>query len=98
MLYKRGDVVGEAIDCTGSNMLNGGENDGEYWIDLPDDDWNGLVKNGDIESVELYVHVKPALGGTFTDIVDVGFLPLQWASNHQVWHGKYSTQQGWATC
>ncbi|KAF9587998.1 hypothetical protein IFM89_006877 [Coptis chinensis] len=46
MLYKRGDVVGEAIDCTGSNMLNRGENDGEYWIDLPDDDWNATIKFG----------------------------------------------------
>ncbi|KAF9608060.1 hypothetical protein IFM89_005699 [Coptis chinensis] len=76
MLYRRGDVEGEAIDCTGSNLPNGGENDGEYWIDLPDDDRNSSVKNGDIESAELYVHVKPALGGTFTDIVMWVFCPF----------------------
>ncbi|KAF9615647.1 hypothetical protein IFM89_025597 [Coptis chinensis] len=46
------------------------------WIDLPDDDSNNLVKNGDIESAEFYVHVKPALGGTFTAIVMLVFFPF----------------------
>ena len=54
--------MGELIDSKGSDLPNGGGNDGEYWIDLPDDDRNNLVKHGDIESAELYVDVKPAFG------------------------------------
>nr|GEX84957.1 hypothetical protein [Tanacetum cinerariifolium] len=49
-------------------------------MDLPDEDdtdKNGIiVKNGNLESAELYVHVKPALGGTFTDIVMWIFCPF----------------------
>ncbi|XP_077250887.1 hypothetical protein At1g04090-like [Tasmannia lanceolata] len=76
LLYKRGELSGEAIDAKGSNLPNGGRNDGEYWIDLPIDDRKICVKNGNIESSELYVHVKPALGGTFTDIVMWVFCPF----------------------
>lgn len=75
-LYTRGVVLGEAIDANGSNLPSGGENDGEYWIDLPDDDGNGYIKHGNMESAELYVHVKPALGGTFTDIAMWVFCPF----------------------
>ncbi|KAF5191209.1 Vacuolar protein sorting-associated protein [Thalictrum thalictroides] len=76
LLYKKGGRVGEAIDSNGSNLPNGGNNDGEYWIDLSDDDQSKYLKNGDIESAELYVHVKPALGGTFTDIAMWVFCPF----------------------
>ncbi|MCD9561273.1 hypothetical protein HAX54_020303 [Datura stramonium] len=57
---------------------NGGVNDGEYWLDLPNkDDANRTnVKCGNIESAELYVHVKPSLGGTFTDIAMWIFCPF----------------------
>lgn len=75
-LYKKGDKVGEVIDSKGSNLPNGGGNDGEYWIDLPDDDKNDLVKHGNIEGAELYVHVKPAVGGTFTDFAMWVFCPF----------------------
>ncbi|OVA02315.1 Vacuolar protein sorting-associated protein 62 [Macleaya cordata] len=76
MLYKKGDLVGFPIDSQGSNLPNGGTNDGEYWIDLPNDDSRSIVKCGNLESAELYVHVKPALGGTFTDIVMWVFCPF----------------------
>ncbi|KAJ0970400.1 hypothetical protein J5N97_023277 [Dioscorea zingiberensis] len=75
-LYSKGKTLGEPIDTNGSNLPCGGENDGEYWIDLPDDDRNGYVKHGDMGSAELYVHVKPALGGTFTDIAMWVFCPF----------------------
>ncbi|CAL9154070.1 unnamed protein product [Musa hybrid cultivar] len=75
-LYKKGIKLGEIIDSEGSNLPLGGTNDGEYWIDLPDDDRNNLVKRGNIGSAELYVHVKPALGGTFTDIAMWIFCPF----------------------
>ncbi|OIT36495.1 PREDICTED: uncharacterized protein LOC109241986 [Nicotiana attenuata] len=78
LLYKDGRNSGIAIDSKGSNLPAGGENDGEYWLDLPNkDDANRTnVKCGNIESAELYVHVKPALGGTFTDIAMWIFCPF----------------------
>ncbi|KAF2307141.1 hypothetical protein GH714_025069 [Hevea brasiliensis] len=69
LLYKAGDLTGEPIDASGSNLPVGGTNDGAFWIDLPSDDSRDTVKFGNLESAKLYVHVKPALGGTFTDIV-----------------------------
>ncbi|KAF8007218.1 hypothetical protein BT93_K1271 [Corymbia citriodora subsp. variegata] len=76
LLYRKGDPVREAIDASGSNLPSGGKNDGEYWIGLPSDGQNDSIKNGDLDSAKLYVHVKPALGGTFTDIVMWIFCPF----------------------
>ncbi|KAA8538968.1 hypothetical protein F0562_025660 [Nyssa sinensis] len=76
LLYRNGKVKGEPIDSRGSNLPSGGKNDGEFWIDLPEDEERNYLKSGDIESSELYVHVKPALGGTFTDIVMWVFCPF----------------------
>lgn len=76
LLYRKGMSTGEAIDEAGSNLPGGGRNDGEFWIDLPNDDRREFVKHGDLESAKLYVHVKPGLGGTFTDIVMWVFCPF----------------------
>uniref|UniRef100_A0A5B7BJ12 Vacuolar protein sorting-associated protein 62 n=1 Tax=Davidia involucrata TaxID=16924 RepID=A0A5B7BJ12_DAVIN len=77
LVYQNGKVKGERIDCRGSNLPGGGKNDGEFWIDLPEDeDERNYVKNGDMESAELYVHVKPASGGTFTDVAMWVFCPF----------------------
>eukprot|EP00268_Persea_americana_P036110 TRINITY_DN3559_c0_g1_i2.p1 TRINITY_DN3559_c0_g1~~TRINITY_DN3559_c0_g1_i2.p1 ORF type:complete len:541 (-),score=73.69 TRINITY_DN3559_c0_g1_i2:258-1880(-) len=76
MLYRQGEPTGQVIDSEGSNLPNGGRNDGEYWIDLPNDDQRSYVKRGNMESAELYIHVKPALGGTFTDIAMWVFCPF----------------------
>ena len=76
LLYRKGASTGEAIDATGSNLPGGGTNDGEFWIDLPSDDRRDFVKHGDLKSAKLYVHVKPALGGTFTDIAMWVFCPF----------------------
>ncbi|PSR89731.1 Vacuolar protein sorting-associated protein [Actinidia chinensis var. chinensis] len=76
LLYRSGRSVGEPIDAEGSNLPCGGENDGTYWIDLPCDDRKEIVKQGNLESATLYVHVKPALGGTFTDIAMWVFCPF----------------------
>ncbi|KAJ0961551.1 hypothetical protein J5N97_001536 [Dioscorea zingiberensis] len=75
-LYKKGETLGESIEVDGSNLPSGGTNDGEYWIDLPNDDRKSYVKHGSLESAELYAHVKPALGGTFTDIAMWVFCPF----------------------
>ncbi|XP_059665705.1 hypothetical protein At1g04090-like [Cornus florida] len=77
LLYRNGKDKGEPIDSRGSNLPCGGMNDREFWIDLPDDDdERNNIKSGNIESAELYIHVKPALGGTFTDIVMWVFCPF----------------------
>ncbi|XP_038979049.1 uncharacterized protein LOC120109361 isoform X2 [Phoenix dactylifera] len=75
-LYTRGIKVGEDISAEGSNLPVGGENDGEYWMDLPQDERADDVKQGSIDSCKLYVHVKPALGGTFTDLSIWVFCPF----------------------
>ncbi|CAL0316621.1 unnamed protein product [Lupinus luteus] len=77
LVYSEGSVKGKAIDDQGSNLPSGGLNDGAFWIDLPtDNDARNYLKKGNIESAELYVHVKPALGGAFTDIVMWVFCPF----------------------
>lgn len=77
LLYSNGKSKGESIDSRGLNLPRGGENDGEFWLDLPDDnDQKQYVKRGNIESAEFYVHVKPASGGSFTDIVMWVFCPF----------------------
>ncbi|WCJ38219.1 hypothetical protein M5689_019292 [Euphorbia peplus] len=76
VLYKAGDSTGEPIDGNGSNLPAGGSNDREFWIDLPNDDTRDTVKHGNLESAKLYIHVKPAEGGTFTDIVMWVFCPF----------------------
>ncbi|GAB4835469.1 hypothetical protein Ancab_000377 [Ancistrocladus abbreviatus] len=77
LLYKKGSVNGERIDSRGSNLPSRGMNDGDFWIDLPsNEDKRSHLKCGNMESAELYVHVKPALGGTFTDIAMWVFAPF----------------------
>lgn len=76
LLYRAGNSVGEPIDATGSNLPSGGTNDGEFWIDLPADERRNNIICGNLESAKLYVHVKPALGGTFTDIAMWVFCPF----------------------
>ncbi|KAK7312159.1 hypothetical protein VNO77_35816 [Canavalia gladiata] len=71
-----GESKGEEIDSTGSNLPGGGTNDGQFWIDLPSDDRKDFLKRGELKSARLYVHVKPALGGTFTDIAMWVFCPF----------------------
>ncbi|KAF7817803.1 vacuolar protein sorting-associated protein 62 [Senna tora] len=79
LLYAEGsEKKGKPIDYRGSNLPSGGTNDGAFWIDLPSNDDNARndLKKGNIESAELYVHVKPALGGTFSDIAMWVFCPF----------------------
>ncbi|KAL5054885.1 hypothetical protein RYX36_035567 [Vicia faba] len=76
LLYRKGVSAGEAIDAAGSNLPCGGSNDGQFWIDLPSDDRRDFVKRGDLKGAKLYIHVKPALGGTFTDIAMWIFCPF----------------------
>ncbi|CAL4935624.1 unnamed protein product [Urochloa decumbens] len=77
-LYRRGDAAaaGEEIDGEGSNLPGGECNDGEYWIDMPSGERGRAVCRGNIESAELYAHVKPAMGGACTDVAMWVFCPF----------------------
>ncbi|KAL6288373.1 hypothetical protein ACE6H2_005883 [Prunus campanulata] len=76
LLYKKqGDAV--AIEPTGSNLPQGGSNDGSYWLDLPvDKGASERVKKGDLLDCQVYLHIKPMLGSTFTDIAIWVFYPF----------------------
>ncbi|KAG9150489.1 hypothetical protein Leryth_010870 [Lithospermum erythrorhizon] len=78
MLYKQGDESNPLlIEPNGSNLPQGGSNDGTYWIDLPEnEEERERVKKGDLETCEAYIHVKPMFGGTFTDIAMWIFFPF----------------------
>ncbi|GLT92722.1 hypothetical protein SLE2022_105460 [Rubroshorea leprosula] len=66
-----------SIEPTGSNLPQGGSNDGAYWLDLPvDGGEKERVKRGDLSSSQAYLHVKPMLGATFTDIAVWVFYPF----------------------
>ncbi|XP_008231390.1 PREDICTED: uncharacterized protein LOC103330573 [Prunus mume] len=76
LLYKKqGDAV--AIEPTGSNLPQGGSNDNSYWLDLPVDKGSSeRVKKGDLLDCQVYLHIKPMLGSTFTDIAIWIFYPF----------------------
>ncbi|KAJ7982132.1 Vacuolar protein sorting-associated protein 62 [Quillaja saponaria] len=78
LLYKKGEETKPVpINTTGSNLPQGGSNDGAYWLDLPVDKANKeRVKKGDLQSSQAYLHIKPMLGATFTDIAIWIFYPF----------------------
>lgn len=77
LLYKQGDSTPTPIDPTGSNLPKGGSNDDTYWLDLPiDETEKEKVKRGELQSSEAYLHIKPMLGATFTDIAIWVFYPF----------------------
>lgn len=76
-LHKKGDPTPTAIDPDGGNLPQGGANDGEYWLDVPAGGAaRERVLKGDLPSSEAYLHVKPMLGGTFTDMAFWIFFPF----------------------
>ncbi|KAK6916424.1 Vacuolar protein sorting-associated protein 62 [Dillenia turbinata] len=76
LLYHKGDNP-VSIQPNGTNLPQGGSNDGEYWLDLPQDNaGKNRVKKGNLQNSEAYLHVKPMLGGTFTDIAVWLFYPF----------------------
>ncbi|KAJ0566286.1 putative vacuolar protein sorting-associated protein [Helianthus annuus] len=78
LLYHAGDESNPIlVEPTGSNLPQGGSNDGAYWLDLPIDETERVrVKKGDLQSCQVYIHVKPTLGATFSDIVIWVFYPF----------------------
>ncbi|RDX90464.1 hypothetical protein CR513_27657, partial [Mucuna pruriens] len=78
LLYKKGQESSPVtVQPDGSNLPQDPNNDGAYWLDLPADGIDKeRVKKGDLPSAISYVHVKPMLGGTFTDIAMWVFYPF----------------------
>ncbi|KAM6580833.1 hypothetical protein CsatA_004607 [Cannabis sativa] len=82
LLYQKGEdqsskPVGIKVEQDGSNLPQGGANDGSFWLDLPvDNDAKEKVKKGDLSSAQVYLHAKPILGSTFTDIGIWLFFPF----------------------
>ncbi|KAF7835894.1 Vacuolar protein sorting-associated protein 62 [Senna tora] len=78
LLYNQKDTSKPVpIDQNGSNLPQGGTQDGAYWLDLPaNKDKRDRVKKGDLQSSQAYAHIKPMFGGTFTDISMWVFFPF----------------------
>ncbi|KAF5177438.1 vacuolar sorting-associated protein [Thalictrum thalictroides] len=78
LLYQQGNVTNPVlVEPNGLNLPQGGSNDGTYWLDLPtDENTKERVKKGDLQSSMVYLHIKPMLGATFTDIAMWIFYPF----------------------
>ncbi|KAL8166432.1 hypothetical protein V2J09_007931 [Rumex salicifolius] len=78
LLYKKGDESNPiSIQSDGNNLPLGGSNDESYWIDLPiDDKEKERVKKGNLQTAMGYIHIKPMLGATFTDLSIWVFYPF----------------------
>ncbi|XP_057956299.1 hypothetical protein At1g04090-like [Malania oleifera] len=86
LLYTRGQESSPVrIDPTGANLPQGGSNDDAYWLDLPVDGASKeTVKKGDIQSFEAYVHAKPMMGATVTDLAVWLFYPFNGAGTLKI--------------
>ncbi|KAG6682122.1 hypothetical protein I3842_13G122400 [Carya illinoinensis] len=86
LLYSKGEESKPVpIEPNGSNLPQGGSNDGAYWLDLPvDAGAKERVKKGDLGNSQVYVHVKPMLGASFTDLAIWMFYPFNGPSKAKV--------------
>ncbi|XAR63374.1 hypothetical protein NMG60_11023286 [Bertholletia excelsa] len=85
-LYQKGEETKPVfIEVTGSNLPQGGSDDGTYWLDLPaNQSAKEQVKKGSLQDAGVYLHVKPMLGGTFTDMAVWVFYPFNGAAKAKV--------------
>ncbi|MCO5584853.1 hypothetical protein L7F22_038785 [Adiantum nelumboides] len=79
LLYSNGQTAPTLISEDGSNLPAGGFDDGEYWIDLPNDGTSDEVRIGNLPSAKVYAHAKPMFGA-FTDIALWIFYPFNGAA------------------
>ncbi|CAN6225810.1 unnamed protein product [Urochloa humidicola] len=85
LLYQKDSQTPTPVAADGSNLPQGGSNDGGYWLDLPvDNNQREKVKSGDLASAKVYVQAKPMLGGTVTDLAVWIFYPFNGAARAKV--------------
>ncbi|XP_061958518.1 hypothetical protein At1g04090-like [Populus nigra] len=86
LLYKKGDESKPVpIESNGSKLPQGGADDDTYWMDLPlDEGAKERVKKGNLQDSQVYLHIKPMLGATFTDIAVWVFYPFNGPSKAKV--------------
>lgn len=93
MLYhKDSSIPPMVIKSDGSNLPQGGSNDGTMWIDLPKDGSRDSVKKGDLASAKVHIHLKPVYGATYTDLQSWMFFPFNGPSTAKV--GKVNIPLG----
>lgn len=80
------------IKSDGSNLPQGGSNDGTVWIDLPKDGSRDSVKKGNLASAKVHIHLKPVYGATYTDLQSWIFFPFNGPSTAKV--GKINIPLG----
>lgn len=78
LLYDKSDESKPVrIEPDGSNLPQGGLNDGQVWLNLPEDEESKeKLKIGNLQSSKVYLHVKPMIGGIFTDVAIWIFFPF----------------------
>ncbi|KAI5069239.1 hypothetical protein GOP47_0015540 [Adiantum capillus-veneris] len=79
LLYSKGQSAPTVIARDGSNLPAGGSDDGEYWIDFPNDGTAGEVRIGSLQTAKVYAHAKQMFG-VFTDIALWIFYPFNGAA------------------
>ncbi|KAK1401349.1 Vacuolar protein sorting-associated protein 62 [Heracleum sosnowskyi] len=86
LLYTKGQESKPVqIEPTGSNLPQDGSDDGAYWLDLPSEKTaSENVKKGNLPDAGVYLHIKPALGATFTDIAVWIFYPFNGAARAKI--------------
>lgn len=77
LLYRKDNPTPAPVSPDGSNLPQGGGNDGAFWLDLPaDKQEKERVRRGDVAGARAYAQAKPMLGGTATDLVLWLFYPF----------------------
>ncbi|KAI3827069.1 hypothetical protein L1987_01132 [Smallanthus sonchifolius] len=82
-LHKNGQIP-RHVSKDGDNLPNSGGAD-DAFLDLPSDQPNKeRIKRGFLSDVVAYIHVKPALGGTFTDLTIWLYYPFNGGGKFQL--------------
>eukprot|EP00250_Pteridium_aquilinum_P015450 c22584_g1_i1 orf=134-1768(-) len=79
-LHAKGESAPVLISADGSNLPEGGMDDDQYWIDLPNDATADEIRFGNLSTAKVYIHAKPMLGATCTDIAMWMYYPFNGAA------------------
>ena len=83
LLYQKGSQTPTPVAADGSNLPQGGGNDGGYWLDLPvDGNQREKVKKGDLSGAKVYVQAKPFNGPVRAKLGLIPSIPLGKIGEH----------------